>query len=97
MIVQTVIQVTFDWQRLVQELFVEIFLGVLTHQNAFRIVVVEWAICASDHLKNIRDWIILVAVKFSVVILSVHDDNKVGSDVQTPCKFTSDNGDLKSI
>merc|ERR1712071_359211 len=60
MIVETVIQMTLDGQRFVQELFVKIFLRRLTEQDALGVIVFPRSISSSSHLNEIRDGIVIV-------------------------------------
>jgi hypothetical protein len=96
-IVHAMIQVTLDRQRLIKEFLEEIFLGILTHQHALGVVVVDGPVGASNHLQDIRDRVVFVAVNLSVVELRVHDDDEMGGDVEAPGELTSDNGDLEIV
>lgn len=94
-IVHAMIQMTLDGQRLIEELLEEIFLGILTHQHALGVVVIDGSICASDHLQHVRNRVIFVAVNLSVIELCVHDDDEMGSNVEAPGELAGDHGDLK--
>ena len=85
-IVQAMIQVALDGQRFVEELFVEILLASLAQEHALGIVIVQRPVCATSHLNQVRDRIIIVHVLLAVVTLSVHDDDQVGVHGQRPAK-----------
>ena len=38
-------------------------------------VVHEWSVGVSNHLQDVGDWVILVRVDLSIVVLCIHDDD----------------------
>jgi hypothetical protein len=52
-VMHAMIKMALYGQRLVQELFEEIFLSILTHEDALGVVIVHRSVCSSNHLNDI--------------------------------------------
>merc|ERR1712137_536766 len=69
------IQMTFDRQRFKEELLVELLTGRVAKEDTLARAINKRAICSSNHLKNIRNRIVHIAVLFSIIILRTHDNH----------------------
>jgi hypothetical protein len=73
MIVQTMIQMALDGERLVQELLEHVFLRRLTQQDALGVVVDGSPSGSADHLHHVGHRVVVVRVILAGVVLCVHD------------------------
>mmetsp|Transcript_15351 Transcript_15351/g.26133 ORF Transcript_15351/g.26133 Transcript_15351/m.26133 type:complete len:396 (-) Transcript_15351:1333-2520(-) len=76
-VVEVVVQVGLDGERLVEKLAVEGLLGRVAEEHALARVVDERPTRASDHLQDVGDGVVGVAVLGAVVELGVHQHDEV--------------------
>ena len=89
-------QMRLDGQAFGQELLVEVFPRLLTHEDTATAVVLKWSARAAHHLQNVHHGVVDVAVLLALVVLHAHDDDHVAGDGKAPrCVLGSDE-DLNS-
>lgn len=97
-VVQEMIQMRFDRQRIQQEFQEKLLLGRLAHQHANGLLVDQRAIGeTANHLDDVSDGVILVRVDPPVVRLRVHDDDQVGLDVDRPAEILGHHQNLDGV
>ena len=83
-VVEEVVEVRLDGERLVQELAVEELHARVAQQHALARVVEQGAARAADHLQDVGDGVVGVPVLGAVVVLRVHQHHQVGGRRQAP-------------
>mmetsp|Transcript_117329 Transcript_117329/g.373812 ORF Transcript_117329/g.373812 Transcript_117329/m.373812 type:complete len:986 (+) Transcript_117329:1016-3973(+) len=78
------VQVALHGQRLVDELFVILLLGVLRQQHAHTRLVHARTAGATHHLQHIVDGVVHISVFTAIELLGVHDDRQVRQHGHTP-------------
>jgi hypothetical protein len=73
MVMEAVVKMGLDGQRLVEELLEKVLLGVLAEKDALGVRVLGGTVGPAHHLQDVRDGIVVVGVQLPVVVLCVHD------------------------
>ena len=94
MIVQTMIKMALDGQRLVQKLLEHVLLCRLAEQYTLGVVVGVGPTSAPNHLHDICDGVIVVGVILASVVLGIHDHHKMTVDVQGPAERPGNHNNL---
>jgi len=68
-------QVRLDRQTLGQELLVEVLTGLLTHQDASAVLVLQRPTRLVHHLQNIHHRVVNVPMFFALIELNAHDND----------------------
>ena len=76
----------FDWERLIQELFVEVLLLLRNEDTSDTTVIELRSTSSSDHLEKISEWEIHISLQLSIIELRPFDDHKPCREVDTPCQ-----------
>ena len=45
-----------------------------------------WSVSSAHHLQDVCDRVVVIGVELAIVVLGVHDDDKVGLDGKGPCQ-----------
>lgn len=73
-----------DWERLIQELFVEVLL-LLCHEDTSNTTVIKLrSTGSSDHLKKISQREIHISLQLGIIKLCPFDDHKPCREIDTP-------------
>lgn len=68
----------FDRKALSKEFLVEVLARLLAHEHAAAGFVLTRTACAAQHLEDVGDRIVDVAMLSSLVVLDAHNDDHVG-------------------
>ena len=52
---------------------------------------------SSNHLHDVSDWVIVICVELSRVVLSVHDHHQMAVHIQGPAQRSGNNNDLQKL
>lgn len=74
----------FEWERLIQELFVKVLLLLRKEDTSDTIVIELRSTGSFDHLENISEWEIHISMQLSIIELHPFDDHKPCKEVDTP-------------
>jgi hypothetical protein len=95
-IVQVVVQMTLDWQCLVQELLEVITLHSRQHKYALRRLVLADSASLAEHLQDFADGVVNVTVLATFEVLGALDNDKVCAAFNLPAGVARDDQHLDS-
>ena len=76
----------FDWERFIQELFVEVLLLLSNKDTSDTAVIKLRSTCSSYHLEKISQREINISLQLGIIELRPFDDHEPCREVDTPCQ-----------
>ena len=95
-VVQVVVEVRLNRQRLIEELLVVLALHLRQHEDTTATTILRWAEGFTKHVKHLTKWVVNISVLSALEILCTHDNDKMGSAVELPANVSRSDKDLDS-
>mmetsp|Transcript_89753 Transcript_89753/g.214516 ORF Transcript_89753/g.214516 Transcript_89753/m.214516 type:complete len:245 (-) Transcript_89753:5106-5840(-) len=81
------VQMALYGKRLVDELLVVLFLGILREQDYHARLVDAWSAGSAHHLQHVVDGVVNVSILTAIELLGVHDDHEMCQHCHAPAQL----------